>query len=104
MEGSGALGADPQQLLTPQAQQAIAAQFAQFGDQGQALYVSFLNAVKLSLTSGMSRLFYVGLVFAILTFIGTFFLQEIRLKGKEYFENQTETDEKPRLKKRVPAK
>ncbi|MCC2683463.1 MAG: transporter [Paenibacillaceae bacterium] len=104
MEGAGALGADPQQLLTPQAQQAIAAQFEKFGEQGHQMYVSFVEAVKLSLTSGMSRLFYVGLVFAILTFIGTFFLQEIRLKGKEYFENQTENDEKPLGKKCVPAK
>lgn len=76
---------DPQALLTHQAQVALAAQFTQFGAAGQAMYLDLLNAVKISLTTGITRLFEVGLVFSVLCLIGTFFLPEVRLKGKEYF-------------------
>ena len=76
---------NPQTLLTAQAQAAMKAVFAKMGSAGQALYTQVLHAVKASLTHGISHLFEVGLVFAILTFIGTFFLPEVRLKGKEYF-------------------
>lgn len=81
----GLASINPQSLMTSQAQQAIAGQFSKFGATGHALYAELLGAVKLGLTSGMLRLFAVGLGFAVLLFIGTFFLPEARLKGKEYF-------------------
>lgn len=76
---------NPQQLLTPQAQQKMSGQFAKLGPNGHHLYLQLMNAVKESLTYGIHHLFGVSLVFAILTFIGTFFLPETRLKGREYF-------------------
>lgn len=79
-------GLNPQSLLTEQAQQAIAQQFAKFGAAGHQMYLQLMDAVKASLTFGVQRLFEVGLVFAILSFIGTFFLPEVKLKGKEYFQ------------------
>lgn len=76
---------DPQTLLTEQAQRAIADQFARFGAVGQEMYRELLYAVKVSLAAGISDLFKVGLVFAILCFIGTFFLPERALQGDEYY-------------------
>jgi len=85
--GAGAL--NPQELLTAQAQAAIAVQFARFGAAGHTLYLQLLNAVKVSLTAGVSRLFVVGLLFAVLCFLGTFFLPEVKLKGSDYFASES---------------
>lgn len=82
---------NPQALLTAKAQQAIAAQFSKFGAEGKVLYHDLLHAVKVSLTAGITHLFEVGFVFAILCFIGTFFLPEKSLKGDEYY---NESDKK----------
>ncbi|MBF8378303.1 MFS transporter [Alicyclobacillus mali] len=82
----GKLGSlNPQALLTSQAQKAIASEFDRLGPAGQALYHQLMQAVKLSLTYGIQKLFLVGLIFSALTFIGTFFLPEVKLKGEEYF-------------------
>lgn len=90
---SGSLAAlSPQELLTAQAQQAIAKQFARYGAVGHEMYAALLQAVKLSLTAGVSRLFDVGLVFALLCLAGTFFLKEVELKGKEYFAQEDKGD------------
>lgn len=90
-------GLNPQALLTPQAQQSIAAEFNKFGAPGHKMYLQLMDAVKVSLTYGIQHLFEVGLVFAILSFIGTFFLPEVKLKGKEYFqsENTSEHEKTP---------
>jgi len=84
-------GLNPQSLLTPQAQASIQAQFKQFGAAGHKMYLQLMEAVKVSLTSGIHHLFLVGLVFAVLCFIATFFLPEIKLKGKEYFDPESGT-------------
>jgi len=81
----GLASISPQSLMTAEAQKAIAGQFSKLGATGHTLYMELLSAVKLALTSGMVRLFEVGFGFAILLFIGTFFLPEVQLKGKEYF-------------------
>ncbi|WP_206918341.1 MDR family MFS transporter [Alicyclobacillus suci] len=85
---------NPQTLLTPQAQQALAKSFSKFGTAGHQMYLQLMDAVKTSLTFGIQHLFEVGLVFAVLGFIGTFFLPEIKLKGKEYFDT-TNNEEPP---------
>lgn len=90
-EGAGDMSRiDPQTLLTEQAQRAIADQFARFGTTGQEMYYQLLHAVKESLAAGISNLFKVGLVFAVLCFIGTFFLPERTLQGDEYYSDAKE--------------
>jgi hypothetical protein len=84
---SGLASISPQSLMTAEAQKAIAGQFLKFGAAGHILYMELISAVKLALTSGILRLFEVGFGFAVLLFIGTFFLPEVRLKGKGYFES-----------------
>jgi len=81
---------DPQTLLTEQAQSSIAEQFAQLGPAGREMYQELLYAVKVSLTAGINNLFEVGLVFAVLYFIGTFFLSERTLQGDEYYHDSKE--------------
>lgn len=83
---------NPQALLTPEAQKAIAAQFEKFGAAGHQMYLQLMDAVKVSLTYGIQQLFEVGLIFAILSFIGTFFLPEVKLKGKEYFQSGSDQE------------
>jgi len=83
---------NPQALLTSEAQQAIAVQFNKFGTAGHQMYLQLMDAVKTALTYGVQQLFLVGLVFAILSFIGTFFLPEVKLKGKEYFQSESSSD------------
>lgn len=78
-------GINPQALLTAQAQHKIQSQFTKFGAAGQQLYNQLMHAVRVSLTYGIQHLFELGLIFAILSFIGTFFLPEIELKGHEYY-------------------
>jgi len=85
-------GLNPQALLTAQAQHSIASEFKQFGAAGNQMYIQLMDAVKTSLTFGIQKLFEVGLIFAILCFIGTFFLPEVKLKGKEYFQPKTAAD------------
>lgn len=79
-------GLNPQALLTAQAQASIQKEFAKFGPAGNQMYLQLKEAVKVSLTYGVQHLFQLGLIFAILCFIGTFFLPEVKLKGKEYFQ------------------
>lgn len=86
-------GVNPQSLLTKQAQQSISAEFSKYGTTGHQMFLQLMDAVKISLTYGVQHLFELGLVFAILCFVATFFLPEIKLKGKEYFqENGTTGD------------
>lgn len=85
-------GLNPQALLTSQAQQSIASEFNKLGAAGHQMYLQLMGAVKVSLTFGIQQLFQVGLIFAILSFIGTFFLPEVKLKGKEYFQSESSTD------------
>ena len=79
-------GVNPQQLLTKQAQDALEAGFKKFGEVGLQLYHEFLHAIKVSLTAGIHNLFVLGFIFAILCFIGTFFLPDQGLKGDEFYE------------------
>lgn len=81
---------NPQSLFTAQAQQAMASKFNQFGAAGKTLYHQFLHAIKVSLTHGMTEIFVVALVSAVLCFIGTFFLPEVNLKGEEYYKQHPE--------------
>lgn len=83
----------PQDLLTSQAQQAIQTEFTKYGAQGVTLYHEFIHAIKVALTYGVHNLFLLGIVFAALAFLGSFFLPEIGLKGREFFEDAAGTGE-----------
>jgi hypothetical protein len=80
--------ANPQALTNVASQSALQHRFAAFGPQGLALYRAFLHAVKVAMTAGVVDLFRVGLALAVAAFIGTFFLQEVRLKKDEFYEEE----------------
>ncbi|MDV2887975.1 hypothetical protein RYX45_22670, partial [Alkalihalophilus pseudofirmus] len=63
------LAMDPQQLITREAQESVESSFAAVGPEGEALYEEWLHAIQLSLSSGISALFFVGLIFAVLTLV-----------------------------------
>lgn len=76
---------NPQGLISQQAQEAIKAKFLAFGPMGEQIYNQFIHAVKVSLTSGIHKLFTLGVFLAFLGFLGTFLLKEIPLKREEYY-------------------
>lgn len=84
--------ANPQALITAQAQAVLKNRFTAFGQTGITLYDQFIEAVKLSLTSGMHKIFSVGLVLGAVTLIVSFFLKEIYLKQDEFFEDDESID------------
>lgn len=96
------VGVNPQSLLTAQAQQTIATKFQKFGAAGHQMYLQLMDAVKTSLTFGIQHLFQLGLIFSILAFIGTFFLPEVRLKGKEYFQSESSGDKENHMTSKAP--
>ncbi|OEF99117.1 multidrug MFS transporter [Vulcanibacillus modesticaldus] len=79
--------ANPNSLITAQAQNMLRSMFLKFGDNGLALYEQFIKGIKLSLAAGISKLFAVGIIFAILSMITAFFLKEIPLKKDEFYQD-----------------
>jgi hypothetical protein len=77
---------DPQGLINASSQQAIQSQFAAFGQQGQVLYQQFIDTVRGALSTGMTHLFALGLVFMILAVLAALILPEVRLQLDEFFE------------------
>ncbi|HEU5011417.1 MAG TPA: MDR family MFS transporter [Roseiflexaceae bacterium] len=72
---------NPQVLLSPEAQAQMSSQFAALGAQGQAIYASLLEAVKVGLVQGIHAVFILSFVIMIIGLIAVFFLQEIELRG-----------------------
>jgi EmrB/QacA subfamily drug resistance transporter len=77
--------ANPQALIASRTQAMLKARFEGFGQAGAQLYEQFINTVKHALTMGVTRLYYIGIVFAVLAVILAFLLKEIPLKKDEYF-------------------
>ncbi len=77
--GSATLN-NPQVLLSPQAQDHIQKLFATYGAQGQALYHSFMGAVRLSLSSAISDLFLLSVVVGVAGLAVVLFLREDPLR------------------------
>jgi EmrB/QacA subfamily drug resistance transporter len=77
--------ANPQALVTSKAQEALKERFEAFGQAGADLYRQFSDTVRHSLTAGVTRLFTIGIVFALLALVMAFLLEEIPLKKDEFF-------------------
>jgi EmrB/QacA subfamily drug resistance transporter len=73
---------NPQILLSPEAQQAVRAQFDAFGAQGSALYSSLLEAVKVGLIQGIHSAFLLSFALMLVGLFAVFFLKEIELRGR----------------------
>ena len=76
---------DPQGIISVPGQNAIHQQFRALGPQGEALFRTFIHAVRSALTSSIVELFWVGVIFSVLALLGTFLIREIQLKQNEFF-------------------
>ncbi len=73
---------NPQILLSPEAQTQMGQQFATFGERGQALYTTLLEAVKTGLVQGTHSVFVLSLVLMAIGLVVVLFLPEIELRGR----------------------
>ena len=71
---------NPQVLLSPAASQKIHDAFARFGTQGDQLFRSFMNAVRLSLGVAISDLFVLAAILAAVGLVVVLFLREDPLR------------------------
>jgi EmrB/QacA subfamily drug resistance transporter len=78
---------DPQGLINADSQAAVQSQFTAFGQQGQALYQQFINAIHQALATGITHLFTLAMVFMILAILAALILPEQRLQQDEFFES-----------------
>jgi EmrB/QacA subfamily drug resistance transporter len=81
---------NPQGLISAETQVAIQSSFTQLGDNGLLLYHQFITAVHQALTAGVTRLFAVGTVFAIVAFLAAFALKEVGLQQDEFYQETGE--------------
>ena len=79
------LAMDPQQLITNEAQEGVRETFSELGQEGSTLFNDWLDAIQVSLANGISSLFLVAFIFAILTLIFSFFLPEAKLQEDDYY-------------------
>ena len=81
LKGSAASQLDnPQVLVSPAAKERIAAGFAKFGAQGDALFNQFMDAVRHSLAAAITEIFLVATVIGLLGFVAVLFLKEVPLR------------------------
>jgi EmrB/QacA subfamily drug resistance transporter len=78
---------DPQGLINAASQAAVKSQFTEFGQQGQALYQQFINAIHQALATGITHLFTLAMVFMILAVLASLILPEVRLQLDEFYES-----------------
>jgi EmrB/QacA subfamily drug resistance transporter len=78
---------DPQGLINAASQAAVESQFKAFGQQGEALYQQFIQAVHQALATGITHLFTLAMIFMILAVLSALFLPEVRLQLDEFFES-----------------
>ncbi len=77
--GSAALD-NPQVLLSPAASEKIHGLFAKFGAAGDQLFHGFMNAVRLSLDTAISDLFFLAAIVAVIGLVVVLFLREDPLR------------------------
>ena len=77
-----ALVHNPQALLSPEAQDQLRAAFEQMGPQGASLFEQVFHTLKLALTSGITQVFFIGLVVVSVAWVVNLFLKEIPLRNQ----------------------
>jgi EmrB/QacA subfamily drug resistance transporter len=71
---------NPQVLLSPQARSALRSAFAKLGPQGEALFNSFMNAVRQSLDAAISHVFVLATIVGLAGLVVVLFLKEVPLR------------------------
>ncbi len=86
--GSAALD-NPQVLLSPAASEKIHAMFAKFGAAGDQLFHGFMNAVRLSLDTALSDLFFLAAAVGVIGLVVVLFLREDPLRRTHAIDPQS---------------
>jgi EmrB/QacA subfamily drug resistance transporter len=71
---------NPQLLLAPDVVAKIRHDFAALGPQGQAIFGQIMQAIKVSLSTAITNVFFLGFILMVLGFITVLFLREIPLR------------------------
>ncbi len=71
---------NPQVLLSAQAKTHLLQLFGQFGEQGQKLFDSFMEAVRRSLDLAISDVFFLGFLISVAGLVVVLFLKEVPLR------------------------
>jgi hypothetical protein len=71
---------NPQLLLAPDYVAKIQHRFAAFGAQGLALFHQLIEAIRLSLSTAITNVFFLGFIIMVLGFVTVLFLREIPLR------------------------
>ncbi len=71
---------NPQILLSPQAVAAIQHRFAAFGPQGAVLFQQLVHAMRVSLSTAITNVFFLGFIIMLLGLFSVLFLREIPLR------------------------
>ncbi len=81
---------DPQGLINANGQAAVQSAFATIGgDQAVQMYQAFIHDVQNALAGAMQQIFFLGVIFAGLALLLTFFLPEEELKQDEFFAGES---------------
>ena len=89
---------NPQLLLSTSAMDTIEKGFSQFGPQGPTLFHELMMAIRVSLASAITSLFFVGAVAMVLALITVLFLREIPLRKANSATTVTAPSPSPRLR------
>ncbi len=87
-KGAAALD-DPQVLLSPAASEKIHALFGTFGKQGEQLFTAFMGAVRQSLDTAISDLFFLAAVVGVVGLIVVLFLREDPLRKTHHIDAES---------------
>ena len=74
------LAQNPQALIDPEAAEQLRGIFEPLGEQGAALFQHVIEALKISLSSAITQIFFISLVIIIVAWIVNLFLKEIPLR------------------------
>ncbi len=77
---SGLSQLNPQALLDPSQLGPLQRSFARFGPQGIVLFHQFIEAVRVSLSSAITQVFFLGCIIMLLGLVACLFLREIPLR------------------------
>lgn len=84
-----AMAKNPQALMSPEAQAHLKTLMQQLDPQGVEHYKQLLNALRQSLDSALSQVFFVGLIMLIFAFLFNLFLKEIPLRKQHMTSDST---------------
>lgn len=76
----GGVAANPQALMDPASQQAMAAQLATLGPQAAAVATQLTSIVRDAVAAAVTEVFLIGSVLIAVAFVTSFFLREIPLR------------------------